>query len=105
MSGAAITVTDTVRNQGGGAAGASATRFYLSTNGSFEASDTLLASRPVGPLDAGGTDSGAIQVTLPAGLTTASFYLIAVADGEARVTETTEGNNSRAVLVRVTAAP
>ena len=78
VSGAAITVTDTVRNQGGGAAGASATRFYLSTNASFDTSDTLLASRPVGPLDAGGTDSGPIQVTLPAGLTTASLYLIAV---------------------------
>jgi hypothetical protein len=44
-------------------------------------------------------------VTLPAGLPTASFYLIAVADGEAQVTETMESNNSRAVLVRVTAAP
>ena len=105
VSGAAITVTDTVRNQGGGAAGGSATRFYLSTNGSFDTSDTLLASRPVGPLEPGATDSGPIQVTLPAGLPTASFYLIAVADGEAQVTETVEGNNSRAVLVRVTAAP
>jgi hypothetical protein len=46
-----------------------------------------------------------MQVTLPAGLPTASFYLIAVADGEAQVTETMKGNNSRAVLVRVTAAP
>ena len=60
VSGAALTVTDTVRNQGGGAAGGSATRFYLSTNASFDTSDTLLASRPVGPLDPGGTDSGPI---------------------------------------------
>jgi trimeric autotransporter adhesin len=105
VSGAAITVTDTIRNQGGGGASGSATRFYLSTNPTFDTSDTLLASRPVGSLDPGATDSGLIQVTLPAGLTTASFYLIAVADGEAQVTETMEGNNSRAVLVRVTAAP
>jgi subtilase family serine protease len=105
VSGAAITATNTIRNQAGGGAGGSATRFYLSTNASFDTSDTLLASRPVGSLDPGGTDSGPIQVTLPAGLPTASFYLIAVADGEAQVTETMESNNSRAVLVRVTAAP
>ena len=105
VSGAAITVTDTIRNQGGGGASGSTTRFYLSTNATFDTSDTLLASRPVGSLAPGATDSGLIQVTLPAGLTTASFYLIAVADGEAQVTETMESNNSRAVLVRVTAAP
>ena len=49
--GAAITVTDTVRNQGGVQRAASATRFYLSTKWMNE--DTPLASRPVGPLDAG----------------------------------------------------
>ena len=105
VSGTAITVTDTVTNQGGGAAAASATTFYLSTNASFDTSDTLLAARPVGPLDTGGTASGATAMTLPAGLPAASFYLIAVADGEGQVTETIESNNWRAALVRVSAAP
>ena len=105
VSGTAITVTDTVTNQGGGAAAASATAFYLSTNASFDTSDTLLAARPVGPLDTSGTASGATAMTLPAGLPAASFYLIAVADGEGQVTETIESNNWRAALVRVSAAP
>jgi subtilase family serine protease len=105
VSGAAITVTDTVKNQGGGAAPPSRTTFYLSSNVSFETSDTLLASRAVGPLEAGGMDSGSVLVTLPPGLPTASFYLLAVADGGAQVTETVEVNNPRAVLVHVSAAP
>ena len=105
VSGTAITVTDTVTNQGGGTATASATTFYLSTNASFDTNDTLLASRPVGSLDTGATASGSTVMTLPAGLPTASFYVIAVADGGVQVTETFETNNSRAVVVRVSAAP
>ena len=44
-------------------------------------------------------------MTLPAGLPTASFYVVAVADGEVQVSETFEINNSRAVVVHVSAAP
>jgi subtilase family serine protease len=104
-SGTAITVTDTVKNQGGGTAAASVTTFYLSTNLSLDTNDTLLAARPVGSLNTGGTASGSTVMTLPAGLPTASFYVIAVADGDVQVSETSETNNSRAVLVRVSAAP
>jgi hypothetical protein len=68
-------------------------------------SSAVSGAEAVGSLDPGGTDFGPIELTLPAGLPSASFYLIAVADGEAQVAETMEGNNSRAVLVRVTAAP
>jgi subtilase family serine protease len=104
-SGTAITVTDTVKNQGGGAAAASVTTFYLSTNLSLDTNDTLLAARPVGSLNTGGTASGSTVMTLPAGLPNGSFYVIAVADGDVQVSETSETNNSRAVLVRVSAAP
>jgi subtilase family serine protease len=105
VSGSTITVTDTTRNQGGGSATGSTTRFYWSSNLSYDASDTLLAARTVAGLDASGSDVESTVLTIPAGLPTASFYVIAVADGDSQVVETLETNNTRYVLVRVTAAP
>ena len=40
-----LTVNDTVKNQGSGAAGPSTTSFYLSTNFSLDPADKLLGSR------------------------------------------------------------
>jgi subtilase family serine protease len=105
QAGATITVTDAIKNLGGGTAGASATRFYLSTNASFDASDTPLGARAVGTIDPGATDSGSMALTLPANLATATYFLIAVADGDAEVPETNEANNWRTLIVNVTAAP
>ena len=56
-------------------------------------------------MNTGGTASGSTVMTLPAGLPNGSFYVIAVADGDVQVSETSETNNSRAVFVRVSAAP
>ena len=104
-AGSAITVTDTIKNLGGGMADASATRFYLSTNASFDASDTPLGARAVGTIDPGATDSGSTALTLPANLAPASYFLIAVADGDAQVPETNETNNWRTLVLNITAAP
>ena len=43
-AGGAISVSDTTKNQGGGTAGASTTRFYWSTNLSLDASDQVIGS-------------------------------------------------------------
>ncbi len=53
-----IVVNDTTKNQGGGRAGASVTRFYLSLNNVLDASDTMLGGRNVPALDAGATSAG-----------------------------------------------
>ena len=95
--GSGISVSDTIKNQGGGASGASTTRFYLSTNPSFDASDTRLdGSRPVGPLAAGASSTGSTSVTIPAGLAVGTYYLIALADADNAVAETSESNNTAA---------
>ena len=39
VRGGSVTMTDTTRNQGGGAAPVSTTRFYLSTNSTWDAAD------------------------------------------------------------------
>ncbi len=93
--GAAISVTDTVKNQGGGAASASTTRFYLSANAILDATDVLLAgARAVPGLSAGASSSGAATLTIPAATAVGSYYLFAKADADNAVVETQETNNS-----------
>lgn len=99
--GGTVTVADTTKNTGGGAAGASTTRFYVSTNGIVDANDILIGSRDVSPLAAGATGAGATACTIPPGTPTGTFYLIGVADSANAVTETSEGNNTAITVIRI----
>jgi subtilisin family serine protease len=106
VAGTTITVTDTVVNQGGGAAAATATRFYLSTNTSLDGGDVPLASgRAVAPVDAGASSMGSTAVAIPAGTTPALYYLLIKADGDNGVAESYETNNTIARAMWITAAP
>jgi subtilase family serine protease len=92
----AISVSDTTENKGGGAAGASTTRFYWSTNTVLDASDQVIGSRAVGPLAGGAVASSTTTVTVPASTAAGSYYVIAQADGAGEIAEPTETNNTRA---------
>jgi Fungalysin metallopeptidase (M36)/CARDB/Fungalysin/Thermolysin Propeptide Motif len=100
-AGQTLDVTDTVRNQGSGAAPASTTSFYLSQNSVLEATDQLLGSRSVPALATGATHAATTSVTLPTGLAAGTYYVIARADAPGAVSETNELNNNRSDLVRV----
>src|SRR5262249_10776605 len=92
--GGTLVITDTVKNQGGGTAGASATRFYLSADSALDAADLLLAdSRSVPVLAAGASSSGSTTLLIPASIPYATYYLIARADADGTVVETQESNN------------
>ena len=94
-SGAAIAVSDTIKNQGGGVSVASTTRFYLSANATLDASDVLLTGGRLAPgLAAGATSAGTTTLTIPAATSTGTYYLIAKADGDGVVLETQESNNT-----------
>ncbi len=94
-AGSVITIGDTTTNQGAGSVGASTTRFYLSVNGSIDASDTLLSGgRAVPALAAGASSTGSTTVTIPSTVTAGSYYVIAKADADNGVVETQEGNNT-----------
>ena len=92
--GAAITITDTTRNDGAEASPASMTRFYFSLDGALDGTDTLLGSRDVVPLIPGAGSSGSTSVTLPSMLNTGTYYVIAAADGGKSVAEAVETNNN-----------
>jgi subtilase family serine protease len=88
-SSAPTTITLTVKNAGGGAAGASVTRLYRSANGKLDGSDTLLAEAPLGVLAAGVSVGQSVTVTLPAG----TYYVLAICDVANAVPEAKETNN------------
>ena len=100
--GTTILVNETTRNQGaGGADASSSTRFYLSTNFSFEPSDTPLDARTVGALAPGASSTAATFVTIPTTAPSGTLYLIAVADDGHTVAEQTETNNTRSLAIRI----
>jgi subtilisin family serine protease/subtilase family serine protease len=100
-AGSSISVGDVTANQGSAAAGTSSTGFYLSTNGSVDASDLFLGSRTVGGLVAGAASSATTVLQLPADLVAGNYYVIAVADWNSAVAETVESNNSRSDVMPI----
>ncbi len=100
-AGQAIVLTETTKNQGPGAADPSFTQFYLSANSAYDAADILIGSRSVGTLAAGASSSASTTVTIPEGTAGGAWYIIAKADGEAVVVETTEANNTMARSIKI----
>ena len=97
-----IVVTDTTKNQGGAMAAASVTRFYLSVNSVLDSADTLLgSSRDVPPLAAGISSSGSTTMVIPAATAPGTYYIVAKADADGTLPETSETNNtySRAIQI------
>jgi subtilase family serine protease len=105
VPGTSFSVTDTVKNQGAVAAGASTTRYYLSLNPVKDASDILLTgSRAVPALAPGATDTGTVTVTIPTATALNTYFLLACADNLNVVAETNEGNNCTASVWTVEVA-
>jgi subtilase family serine protease len=100
-AGIAMIVSDTVKNQGSGAAGASTTSFYLSTNFALDGTDVFLGSRGVQPLAASATSAASTPLVIPAGTVTGTYFVIARADANDEVVESTEGNNTTFGTTRV----
>jgi Tol biopolymer transport system component len=100
-AGSPVLVTDLTANTGSGMAGASNTRFYLSTNPTFDAGDRPLALRSIGSLPSGGVSPGFTVVVIPNGTAPGNYYLIAVADADGVVVESNEANNVSARAFRV----
>jgi subtilase family serine protease len=96
-----ISITDTTSNQGGGTADPSTTQFYLSENTLVDASDTLLGGRTVPSLVSGASSSGSTTVTIPSSTIAGRWYIIAKADGEEVVVETSETNNTYSRLINI----
>ena len=102
-AGATISVTDTTKNQGEGTAAATTTRFFLSTNASYDLGDVSLGSRAVPSLATLQASTATITLTIPAGTPPGAYYLVARADADGVVAEIHETNNVR--VRNITIAP
>jgi subtilase family serine protease len=100
LAGSAISIAETTKNQGGPAA-ASTTRYYLSANSTWEATDVPLGSRSVPALLAGASDSATFSLTIPANTATGGYYILARADADGQVAESNESNNTKAAVIHV----
>ncbi len=104
VAGPSLLIDDRVQNSGNGNAGAFEIRYLLSTNATYESTDTLLCNRTVTGLAAGASNpaSGTTRSTCPIPSTAAGPYnIIALVDTEGTVAESNEGNNVVATQVQV----
>jgi subtilase family serine protease len=100
-AGFVVTLNDTTRNVGVGPAPSTTTRYYLSTDAVIGAGDVLLGSRSIAGLAPGASSTGAKNVTIPAATVNGSYFIIAKADALNRAFESNEGNNTRAITIRI----
>jgi subtilase family serine protease len=100
-AGGSVTIADTTKNVGGATAGASTTKFYVSTNGVVDVNDILVGSRDVGSLAAGASAAATTLCTIPPGTPAGTFYLLGVADSGNAVAETSETNNTAIAFIRI----
>lgn len=102
--GASATVTYRVANRGTAAATATyAERLYLSSNTTLDGTDVLLATTAghTADLAPGATLAVSQAVSIPAGTTAGTYYLLVQADAGSAVVESNEGNNAAALLLSV----
>jgi subtilase family serine protease len=101
-AGRTISISDTTANLSASSpAGASTTRFYLSSNATLDAADVALGSRAVSALASGASSAGTTLVTIPAGTATGTYYILATADGAHVLAEKNEANNVSSRILRV----
>ncbi|MBI2708466.1 MAG: hypothetical protein HYX34_02040 [Actinobacteria bacterium] len=95
--GGSFSVTDSVKNNGTGAAGASTQAYYLSLDTTLGSGDiTLTGTRAVPALNPGIISSGTVSVTIPSGTAAGTYRLLSCADSANVVSESGEANNCRA---------
>ena len=101
VRGSTITITESVKNNGGGDAGASTTKLYLSTNSTWDAGDTYLGERTVPALAALATSSGSTNMTIPSDIAAGTYYIIVVSDAGLAIVEINETNNNKYKLITI----
>jgi serralysin len=99
--GTSVTVSYTVTNNGSLAASASTVGIYMSADGTFDGSDTLLATHAIGSLNPGSSLDDSFSLTLPSG----TYYLLAVVDYNNTISENNETNNASSGVQVTSQAP
>ena len=100
-TGQPLAITTTVTNAGTAVAGTFTVTFYLSAQ-QTPGSGTLVGSRTITTLAAGGNSSATTTVTIPLGFDPGTYFLSAVADSAGAMLESNELNNGLTAAGQVT---
>jgi hypothetical protein len=102
VRGTTISIGDTTKNKGCGTAGASTTKFYLSTNTTINIGvDYELGTRPVPSLGTNAVSTGTTGIVIPVGIPIGKYYIIANSDDANVVVEGNEGNNKKTKVITI----
>ena len=102
QTGAAFTLSATVRNEGDGAAAATTLRYYRSSSAGITSADTEVGTDAVVTLSASGTSAESIVLTAPS--SPGTYYYGACVDAVTEESDTTN-NCSGSAMVEVAGAP
>ena len=100
-AGETINVSFAVRNNGSEEAPVARVAVYLSTDNTLDTSDTLVRGALIDALGAGETRAYELDVELPDGLASGTWYLILVVDPDDNVAERYEDNNVMASAITI----
>jgi alpha-tubulin suppressor-like RCC1 family protein/subtilase family serine protease len=105
VPGGTFALSNTVMNQGAGAAGAFVIAFHLSTDTTFGNGDDIAftATRSVGGLAAGAISAASTILTVSAKTPLGDYHLCAMADFKNSATESDETNNSLCINITIQA--
>ncbi|MBK7001890.1 MAG: DUF1566 domain-containing protein [Rhodoferax sp.] len=104
-AGGQITISATVTNQGTASAAATSLAFYFSTDATITTADASAGAGCAVPALAPGASSTCPgPITVPSSLAPGNYYFGAIADVNGVVSESDEGNNSKAIPIVVSAA-
>nr|WP_245119648.1 CARDB domain-containing protein [Hymenobacter volaticus] len=101
LSGAFISASAYIFNQGNTTANTSNAGVYLSTDATLSSNDQLLVANAVSQLTTNQGTTIYPQFTLPNTITAGTYYVLFAADHLNAVTETNEANNVRSVVLTV----
>jgi len=94
VAGNTVTANTGIFNSGGGAAGSSLFRYFLSTNTTLDAGDIKLDSVNLNGIAGGNSyNLGSKQLTIPVSTTNGTYYILFVTDANNQVAESNENNN------------
>jgi cysteine-rich repeat protein len=94
--GSSLSLSNTVRNQGGFSSGAFTVAFHLSQDAAYGGSDDVAftTTRSVTSLAVGASNNKSTSLSVPATTPLGAYYVCAMADSAGAVSETVENNNS-----------
>jgi subtilase family serine protease len=96
VAGRALAVTASVKNVGPAPSGAFRADLYLSSDGTLDAADILLARQTFGSLGPNGTLTTTLRPVIPPFVPPAEYVALLVVDAAAAIPELLEDNNRRA---------